>query len=164
MFVLGTTASIDFPVTDNAFDITFNGGQPLAVNGVGVNFSNGCDIFVSKLSADGNELLSSTFLGGTSNDGFNTSQTLRYNYADQMRGEIDVDGEGNCYIASSTFSNDFPIVNSLIQPANNGGQDGIIVKMNNNLENIVWSSYWGGSNDDAIHSLAFDNDNNIIKG
>ena len=162
LFVLGTTASIDFPVTDNAFDITFNGGQPLAVNGVGVNFSNGCDIFVSKLSADGTELLSSTFLGGTSNDGFNTSQTLRYNYADQMRGEIDVDGEGNCYIASSTFSNDFPIVNSLIQPANNGGQDGIIVKMNNNLENIVWSSYWGGSNDDAIHSLALDNDNNIF--
>ena len=161
LFVLGTTGSADFPVTENAFDNTFNGGPLLAVNGVGVNYSNGCDIYVSRLSDDGGELLSSTFLGGTDNDGFNSSLSLRYNYADQMRGEIDIDSEGNCYIASSTFSNDFPIVNSLIQPANNGGQDGVLVKMDNSLETILWSSYWGGSSDDALYSLALDDDNNI---
>ena len=41
LFVLGTTGSADFPVTENAFDNTFNGGPQLAVNGVGVNYSNG---------------------------------------------------------------------------------------------------------------------------
>jgi len=133
----------------------------LAVNGVGINYSNGCDIFVSRINAAGTDLLSSTFLGGSNNDGFNSSSTLRYNYADQMRGEIDIDKDGNCYIASSTFSTDFPIVNSLIQPANNGGQDGIVVKMDKSLENILWSSYWGGSSDDALYSLAFDANNNI---
>ena len=161
LFVLGTTGSSDFPVTATAFDNSFNGGQALAVNGVGINYTNGCDIFVSRLNADGTDLLSSTFLGGTNNDGFNSSLTLRYNYADQMRGEIDIDSEGNCYIASSTFSNDFPIVNSLIQPANNGGQDGIVVKMDKSLENILWSSYWGGSSDDALYSLALDENDNI---
>ena len=133
LFVMGTTGSADFPTSEGAFDNTFNGGQALAVNGVGINYTNGCDIFISRLNAEGTELLSSTFIGGTDNDGFNSSATLRYNYADQMRGEIDIDTDGNCYIASSTFSSDFPIVNSLIQPAINGGQDGVIVKLNLDL-------------------------------
>ena len=161
LYVMGTTGSADFPVTNTAFDQTFNGGQAIVVNGVGINYDNGCDIFVSRLNSEGTDLLSSTYLGGTANDGFNSSSALRYNYADQMRGEIDIDENGNCYIATSTFSNDFPIVNSLIQPANNGGQDGLIVKMNKDLSSILWSTYWGGSNDDALYSLAFDNNNNI---
>ena len=161
LFVMGTTGSSDFPVTLGAFDQSFNGGQPLAVYGVGINYDNGCDLFISRLDTAGSNLLASTFLGGTANDGFNSSTTLRYNYADQMRGEIDIDEEGNCYIASCTFSNDFPIVNSLIQPANNGGQDGIIVKLDKSLSNILWSSYWGGSSDDALYSLAIDDNNDI---
>ena len=161
LFVMGTTGSADFPVTDDAFDNTFNGGQALAVNGVGINYNNGCDIYISRLNTEGTELLSSTFLGGSNNDGFNSSATLRYNYADQMRGEIDIDEDGNCYIASSTFSSDFPIVNSLIQPAINGGQDGIIVKMDLDLSAIQWSSYWGGSSDDALYSLAFDSNQDL---
>ena len=161
LFVMGTTGSSDFPVTDAAFDETFNGGQALAVDGVGINYSNGCDIFISRFSSDGSDLVASTYLGGTANDGFNSSFSLRYNYADQMRGEIDIDSDGNCYVASSTFSNDFPIVNSLIQPANSGGQDGVVVKMDKSLQNILWSSYWGGSADDALHSLALDDNNNI---
>jgi gliding motility-associated-like protein len=161
LFVMGTTGSADFPISEGAFDDTFNGGQALAVNGVGINYTNGCDIFISRLNAEGTDLLSSTFLGGTDNDGFNSSTALRYNYADQMRGEIDIDEDGNCYIASSTFSDDFPIVNSLIQPAINGGQDGIIVKMDLDLSQIQWSSYWGGSSDDALYSLAFDSNNDL---
>ena len=161
LFVMGTTGSADFPVSQGAFNETFSGGQATAVDGVGINYANGCDIFVSRFSADGSDLLASTYLGGSSNDGFNSSFSLRYNYADQMRGEIDIDEQGNCFIASSTYSNDFPIVNSLIQPANNGGQDGVIVKMNKSLQTILWSSYWGGSGDDALHSLAFDNNNNV---
>ena len=142
-------------------DNSINGGREVRENGVGVKYLNGWDIDVSRVGDEGGELLSFTFLGGTDNDGFNSSLSLRYNYADQMRGEIDIDSEGNCYIASSTFSNDFPIVNSLIQPANNGGQDGVLVKMDNSLETILWSSYWGGSSDDALYSLALDDDNNI---
>lgn len=161
LFVMGTTGSADFPTSEGAFDNTFNGGQALAVNGVGLNYTNGCDIFISRLNAEGTDLLSSTFLGGTDNDGFNSSATLRYNYADQMRGEIDIDTDGNCYIASSTFSSDFPIVNSLIQPAINGGQDGIIVKLDLDLSAIQWSSYFGGSSDDALYSLAFDSNNDL---
>ena len=35
------------------------------VGGLGVTFNNGSDIFVSKLSANGGSLLSSTYIGGS---------------------------------------------------------------------------------------------------
>ena len=164
LFMLGTTGSLDFPATANAFDNTFNSGPPLLGNGIGINYTNGCDIVVSRFSADGTELIASTFLGGTDNDGFNNSGVLRFNYADQIRGEIDIDEDGNCYVASSTFSTDFPIVGGQIQANNNGSQEGVIVKINLDLSEIDWSSYWGGSGDDAIYSLSFNETEIYISG
>ena len=70
--------------------------------------------------------------------------------------------KGNCYIASSTQSNDFPIVSSLIQPALQGVQDGVVVKMDSDLTSIQWSSFWGGTNNDAIYSLAFNSEDEIF--
>lgn len=162
LYMMGTSGSNDFPTTIGCFDATFNGGTPLAVGGVGINYSNGCDIVVSRFSADGSQLVSSTYIGGSLNDGFNTANDLRYNYADQMRGEIDFDSQGNCYIASSSQSNDFPIVSSLIQPSLQGAQDGIVVKMDSDLSSIQWSTYWGGTNNDAIYSLAFNSEDEIF--
>ena len=92
--MMGTSGSNDFPTTIGCFDDSFNGGTPLAVGGVGINYSNGCDIVVSRFSTDGSQLLSSTYIGGSFNDGFNSANDLRYNYADQMRGEIDFDSQG----------------------------------------------------------------------
>ena len=56
--------------------------------------------------------MSSTFIGGTGNDGLNTAPSLKYNYADEVRGEIDIDKQNNIYIASCTKSTDFPTKNS----------------------------------------------------
>ena len=47
------------------------------------------------------------------------------------------------------------------QNNSNGGQEGVIVKMDNQLTSIIWSSYLGGNKDDAIYSLALDIDDNI---
>ena len=162
LYMMGTSGSHDFPTTIGCFDNSFNGGTPLAAGGVGINYNNGCDIVVSRFSTDGSQLLSSTYIGGSFNDGFNSVNDLRYNYADQMRGEIDFDSQGNCYIASSTQSNDFPIVSSLIQPALQGPQDGVVVKMDSDLTNIQWSSFWGGTNNDAIYPLSFNSSDEIF--
>jgi gliding motility-associated-like protein len=164
LYMMGTTGSIDYPSTANSYDNTFNSGPPLAGGGIGINYNNGCDIVVSKFSEDGSQLLSSTFLGGSGNDGFNNAAVLRYNYADQIRGEIDIDELGNCYVASSTYSTDFPIVGGAIQPNNNGAQEGVIVKLDNDLTSIEWSSYWGGSGDDAIYSLSFNANEIYVSG
>ena len=104
--------------------------------------------------------MASTFLGGSDNDGLNTAPKLKFNYADEVRGEIDIDQNNNIYIATCTQSTDFPIVGGF-QNTNKGGQEGCIVKMDNQLSSIIWSSYLGENADDAIYSLALDKDDNI---
>jgi gliding motility-associated-like protein len=170
LFILGTTSSADFPTTINSFDSTFGGGTPNNLsNGLGVNYSNGSDIIVSHLSTNGDSLMGSTYIGGSENDGLNSTSTtsslniLRYNYADEIRGEIDIDKNDNIYIVSSTRSSlDFPIFGNVFQPNYGGGEiDGCIIKMDNKLQNIIWSSYLGGENHDAAYSLSIDSSDDI---
>ena len=160
LFVFGTTGSADFPTTTSSYQPNFNGGPGFSPSGIGVSFPSGSDIFVSRLSTSGGNLLASTFLGGSDNDGLNTAPKLKFNYADEVRGEIDIDKNNNIYIATCTQSTDFPIVGGF-QNINKGGQEGCIVKMDNQLSSVIWSSYLGESSSDAIYSLALDKDDNI---
>jgi hypothetical protein len=82
--MVGTTESGDFPTTSGAFDSTFGGSS-----GVG-------DVFVTKLSQTGSELLYSTYLGGSSYDG-------DYGLA------VALDTNGSVYVAGDTGSPDFPM-------------------------------------------------------
>ncbi|MGY8988664.1 MAG: DUF7948 domain-containing protein [Flavobacteriales bacterium] len=161
LFIFGTTGSDDFPTTSGVFQENFNGGSNFSPSGLGVSFPNGSDIIVSRLSANGGNLLASTYIGGSGNDGLNTAQKLKINYADEVRGEIDIDKNNNIYLATCTYSTDFPITNTF-QQNNNGNQEGCIVKIDNQLSTIIWSSYLGGTNDDAIYSLALDKNDNVF--
>ena len=167
LVVFGTTGSYDFPVTSGAYDTQFNGGQSLTYDNV-LSFPNGTDIYVSKISADGTQMIASTFIGGTGNDGMNFrnhyanyimhgNDSLYYNYADGARGEVIVGKMDDIYVGSTTFSADFPVSAGAFQPILSGRQEGIVFKFNPMLSNLVWSSYFGGSNDDAIYSLDVDN-------
>ena len=53
-------------------------------------------------------------------------------------------------------------MSSLIQPSLQGVQDGVIVKLNSDLSALQWSTYWGGTNNDAIYSLAFNSEDEIF--
>jgi len=163
LYVFGTTGSFNFPVTKNAFDTTFETGTtPInLVNGLGVNYAVSCDLFVTRFNIDGSELLASTFVGGSENDGINNVDSLKYNYADEVRGEIEIDSEDNVYIATCTKSNDFPMVGSPFQPVKSQGQDGVIIKLNADLSQILWSSFYGGNSDDALYSLAITKNNDV---
>ena len=169
LIIYGTTSSPDFPVTTNAFQPTFKGGVPMDDSGLhlaqpveGISFVNGSDLYIARLSADGSQLLSSTFLGGSDNDGVMLeSQGLVKNYGDQFRGEVNVDNEDNVYVASNTMSADFP-VKSAFQPVFAGGtNDGIVVKMNPDLSGLVWGSFLGGTQDDAEYGITTDPQHNV---
>jgi gliding motility-associated-like protein len=163
LFVFGTTGSSNFPVTSNAYDQTYNGGTSLNQVGVGYIEPNGSDIFVAKFSVDGSELLAATYLGGSQNDGLNLGPVLNHNYADLSRGEIDIDNGNNIYIATSTASGNFPTTANAVQSTfGGGGFDGVVLKMDNSLTTLIWSTYLGGSNNDAVYSLAVDKKNNIV--
>jgi gliding motility-associated-like protein len=165
LYLYGATSSLDFPMLGTSYNNTFAGGTPVYYVSTGANFINGTDIFISKLSADGTTLMGSTYLGGSQNDGINTTVSNNYdslmnNYGDVFRGEIMLDAQGNCYLASSSRSANFPIVNGFDNSLN-GLQDGIIAKLNNDLSVLEWSSYIGGSNVDAGYSIKIDDSNYV---
>ena len=155
LLILGTTGSADFPTTSGAYDTSFNGGSSVTSSS-SIQYLNGSDLVVAKLSSDGTALVASTYVGGTGNDGLNISPTTRYNYGDDFRGEIIVDGNGDSYIATTTASTDFPIVNGFQSTFAGGTTDGCTFKLNANLSTLIWSSYLGGSGDDAAYAVQFD--------
>lgn len=159
LIIFGTTGSTNFPVTDKAFDKTFNGGTFVNYDDV-VWFYEGIDIFVTRISEDGSDILASTYVGGTSNDGLNFANGdpgLKYNYGDGARGELITDDLNNIYIGSCTYSSDFPQgLGAGFQPSYKAKRDGIVFKMDFNLTNVVWSSYLGGDGDDAVYSIDVD--------
>lgn len=162
LYVFGSSESNNYPTTTGAYDPSYNVGGSYTPSGLGVNYTNGSDIIISKLSADGTQLLASTFIGGNNIDGLNTSSNkLVYNYADEVRGEIILDDNENVLIATSTKSTNIPIVGNGFQTVIGGGQDGYIAKIDKSLTNIIWSTYFGGNDDDAIYSLDTDEDNNV---
>lgn len=119
------------------------------------------DITLTKLNATGTGIIGSVKIGGSANDGVNIEPkypisnpgaiSIRRNYGDDARSEVILDAAGNIYLASCTQSNNFPIQNA-VQTVNNGGsknQDGVILKFNSNLSTNLFSTYFGGSGNDA---------------
>lgn len=154
LYILGTTGSENFPVSNGAYSVQYNGGSAVYLpNGIFIYYLTGMDMVVSKLSADGGTLLASTYLGGSGNDGLNMDENLSYNYADELRGEIILSSDGSPIIASSSFSTNYPTTPDAILPNAPGNQSGVITKLNTNLSALQWSTYFGGSEADAIYSI-----------
>jgi gliding motility-associated-like protein len=156
LMLYGVTGSNDFPMGPNAYDSTFAGGTFLNYAPNGTQYNNGLDLYVAKFNPTGTALLASTYIGGTQNDGVNSSATLVYNYGDYYRGEIQVDPFGNCYIASCSFSADFPTTAGVAQPTKSGGLDGVVFKFDSNLSTLLWSTFIGGTSDDACYAVTID--------
>lgn len=165
LLVFGTTSSLNFPVTPGVVSPSFNGGFDV-FSDVIERYPNGSDMFVARISPDGDELKACTYLGGSSNDGLNTwpGGPLTRNYGDEMRGDIITDQHGNVYISSVTSSANFPIVNGFSPVYNGGGTDAVLIKLNPELSQIKWSTFIGGNGFDASYTVKFDSLGNIYVG
>ena len=146
LIVFGTSSSSDYPTTANSADPFYNGSE---------------DIIVTKFSVDGTFLIGSTFIGGSGSDGINDNGDTRYFYADDYRGEVNLDKDGNVYIATSTSSFNFPTTGGVIQPGPSGVQDGVVLSLNPDLSTVRWSTYFGGSGGDAIYSVDIASDGDL---
>lgn len=124
------------------------------------------DIIVTKLNAAGTALIGSLRIGGTEDDGANITSyngsgptSLARNYGDDSRSEVMIDNAGNIYLASNTRSNAaaaadrFPTVNA-VQPNPGGFQDAVILKVDPAVSNLLFSTRFGGSGDDAAYVLS----------
>lgn len=143
LIVAGRSFSANYPITTG-------------VIGPGGNY----DIVITKFNAAGNVLLGSVRVGGSLDDGVNIrpkyraptngADGIRRNYGDDARSEVILDDANNIILASCTQSSNFPVANTGIQNSFGGGrEDGVILKFNSNLSSLLFSTYYGGSGDDA---------------
>lgn len=123
-YIVGTTKSSDYDVTNVAYDEILSGTQ---------------DIFVTKLNAAGNGLVYSTFLGGDD--------------ADNGYG-IYVGINGYAYITGNSLSNNYPTTLNAYQNYNAGASDVIVTKLNQTGSSLTYSTYIGGTYDDIGESIA----------
>ena len=142
VYVTGYAGSKDFPVTENVVQPQHAGGDPTGDFGE-------LDVFVTKFSPDGGRLIFSTYLGGSGND----------------KGEgIAVDKDGNVFVAGETPSTDFPIKNAFQENHAGGKTDFFVTKLSPNADKILWSTFVGGSDNDApfSHALKVDAKGNVF--
>lgn len=135
LFIYGSSYSTNYPVTTGCYQPA-NAGT--------------CDIIITHLNASGSALIGSTYIGGSGSDGQNS---LSVNYGDTYRGEIILDSQGNPCVASFASSNNFPTTTGAFDQTYNGGQDAVVFKIDSSLTSLIWSTYLGGSLDDAAYGL-----------
>lgn len=139
------------------------------------------DATLTELNASGSALVGSLIIGGTGPDGVNIADkyttsmmingsntnigwtySLRRFYGDDARGEVNIDGAGDIVLVGSTQSKDFPIIGNVFQPNFGGGlQDGFVLKAAPDLSKVIWSSFLGGSDNDAAYVINFSGNGNL---
>jgi hypothetical protein len=123
-YVTGLTTSINFPTEPDGARFGLGGGS---------------DVFVTKFNAAGNQLLYSTYLGGSSNE----------NYYDDLElpgvtyGGIAIDVLGQAYVTGSTRSSDFPTTGNAYQQTLKGLSDTFVTKLSGNGNALAYSTYLG---------------------
>lgn len=109
-----------------------------------LGFQGGFDIFVSKLNADGSDLIYSTYIGGSGDESIIEDVPLT------------IDGQGNVYVAGTTDSDDFPVTPDAAQATRGGDEDAFLVKLNAAGTAILYATYLGGGGDDEARGVGVD--------
>jgi uncharacterized protein (TIGR03437 family) len=131
VYVAGTTESSDFPFVEPAFQRTHSPGS----------------VFVTKLNGSGTGLVASTFLGQGS------------------VANIGIDLQGNVTITGTTSSDRFPTTPDAVQPRKPASpfthSDGFVTRMPPSLNALLYSTYFGGSQNDVVVDSEIDADGSV---
>ncbi|MCK5848561.1 MAG: SBBP repeat-containing protein [Caldisericia bacterium] len=130
----GRTSSYDLPVTENAYNKSFNGGK--------------WDLFIVVLNKDGLPEYSSYF-GGSRND---FAKAMAYSK------------NGRLYLTGRTYSSNFPITPNAFQLSLKGLTDGFIVVFDCNKKTFEYSSFFGGEKTEFPEQIICIDDKPIIVG
>jgi hypothetical protein len=129
IYVVGTTRSGDFPLTDSAYQNARWGDQ---------------DTFITKIDPNSSSLAYSTYLGGeTIDDGR----------------AIAVTPAGIVYFAASTVSKLFPLAGFSYKDANQGASDIVVGQMDltkSGDASLVYATYFGGSGLEEVRKMVLD--------
>jgi len=130
VYVAGRTDSKNFPKTTSGAQVAYGGGDE--------------DAFVARLNKELTQILQSTYLGGSGDDGVNALAIH------PTTGEV--------YVAGVTKSKNFPKTTGGAQAkctdCANYSFDAFVARLNKELTQILQSTYLGGSGDDGVNALA----------
>ena len=123
-YLVGYTLSTDFPATAGAFQTTYGGGT---------------DGFVAKINSSGSALGYATYLGGGLQ-------------SDRVWG-VDVDADGNAYVAGQTENSNFPTTPGAFDTVWNNSEDAFLTKLNPAGSGLVYSTFFGGTSRDKAFAV-----------
>jgi uncharacterized repeat protein (TIGR01451 family) len=121
-YVTGAATAPDFPVTPGAYETPAGG-----------NFY---DVFVTKISPDGQELIYSSRFGGSKGDA-GAGIALRGTRA---------------YVTGQTTSNNFPVTRGAFDTTLGGNSDAFVTVLNETGTGLLYSTYFGGSSQGAFEA------------
>jgi gliding motility-associated-like protein len=157
LYILGNTGSSNFPMYNNGYQNSSNGGASMTST-FGWVFPSGSDIFAIRLNTQGGGISGGSFLGGDGADGVN--QAIFNNYGDLSRGEIILDEQNNVYLTTSCQSADMDFNGTTAGVS--GIQDAIIASFNPDLSTLRWGQLFGGGHHESGYSLKIDNNNKLF--
>ncbi len=130
--ITGQTGSSDFPITDGAYQ---------------EEKGNGVDAYITCINEDGSEVNFSTFLGGDGVD-----------YANDLA----LDDNGEIVVVGATSSEDFPATEGVFQEDISDHQDAFIARLNDDVSELIYSTYLGGGEMDGAEAVVIDNAGGVI--
>jgi len=130
--VVGNTRSSDFPTSPAAYDTSHNGEL---------------DAFASSFDVATGAFLSSSYLGGATND-----------YANA----IVADAQGNAIVAGETESEDFPTTPGAYDRFFRGFSDVFVAKLGGANDALVFSTFLGGRQPEGAYALDLDTEGRIV--
>jgi len=125
-YVVGSTNSVDFPVTPGAYDTSPNGLR---------------DAFLVKLNPTGSARLYSTLIGGLYDDG---------------GWDVYVDANRDAYVVGETVSDNFPTTPGAYDRIYAGYRDTFVLKLNDMGTALIYSTLLGGRLEDVGVGISVD--------
>ncbi|MCB9045532.1 MAG: PKD domain-containing protein [Chitinophagales bacterium] len=147
LVISGQTYSSDFPVTNGAYDMSFNADSMRS------------DIFVTVFNTNGTGLVGSTFIGGSGTDGI---APYAFHDNDQNKSGLSVDPQDNIYVGATTFSKDFPVTPGAVISSPGSSYDGVVFKLSRTCGHLYYSTYLGGDHQDCIYDCKYAGNGKLV--
>jgi hypothetical protein len=179
IYVTGTTASADFPVTAGAVQSTL---PAPGINTFAAKFDPAGNLLYATylpapgstfpvaiaVDAQGNtEIAGLTFLSGNPSDCFFTKLSadgsralVNTNFPHMSCARVAFDGAGNGVAVGTTSDAGFPVTPDALQSTPRGSSDAVVFKFDPSGK-VVYATYLGGSGGDVATAVALDSDDNI---
>lgn len=132
VYIVGMTASADFPVTPGSYQCITCGGY---------------DIFIAKMSGDLANLLAATVFGGG---------------LDEVLPSIVLSPDGTVYVAGNTNSVNFPATAGAYDGIPDANNDIFVARFNADLTSLLSATYLGGNGDDLYPTVDLDGSGDAV--